>query len=272
MNLAASTPAATTFGPLAAATFGQTGLSLVSHDPVQNVSGFPSPTTFSNATPTEFGQQTNKSIVYHYSTKSQNPDVLGPGALIFSFRNPRCFGLHCPDRSKYVADLIEINRWFVEMEKPEHRMTRDAHLDTPEKVLSQINFMGVLKGAITGSSRERHLGTCVLNNVVGERASTINVWRHGAKEGMPLHVILIKAVSQGVRAWKFVPYAGYGPPVSALQYEDGGKWCVGGSIFIGTAISSPTACAEGNENLLDDPKRSLRLASYAGGVDVCVGV
>lgn len=271
MNLAASTPAATTFGPLAASTFGPTGLSLVSHDPVQNVSGFPSPTTFSNATPTEFGQQTNKSIVYHYSTKSDNPDALGPGALIFSFRNPRCFELHCPDRSKYVKDLIDMNRWFLEMAKPENK-TKSKLLDTAENVLRQINFMGVLKGAITGSSRERHLGTCVLNNVVGERASTINVWRHGAKEGVPLHIILTKEVSQGVSAWKFVPYAGHGPPVRELMYEEGGKWCVGGSIFIGTAISSPSACAEGNENLLDDPKRSLRLASYAGGVDVCIGV
>ena len=271
MNLIASTPPATSFAPLSSSTFGQAGLTLVSHDPIKSVSGFPSPTTFSNATPSEFGQQTNKSLVYHYSTKSTNPDVLGPGALIFMYRNPRCFGLTCPDRSQYVADLIELNQRFEMMAQTDkHKQL----FPSAESVLNEISFLGVLKGAITGSSRERHLGTCVLNNVVGERASTVNVWTNGAREGVPLYIILTKAKAAKTNSlvWKFVPYAGHGPPLSALMYTEDEKTHVGGAIFIGTAMSSPTACAEGNENLLDDHKRSMRLASYAGGVDVCVGV
>lgn len=272
MNLVPSTPSATTFGPLASSAFGQTGLSLVTHNPAQDVSGMPTQTTFRNATPTEFGQLTNKSIVYHYSTKSKDPNMYGPGALLFSWRAPRKFDMNCPDRSKCVADLFELNEWFRDMkQKPENKHKHDTLLATADKVLSEINFMGVLKGAITGSSRERHLGTCILNNVVGERASTVNVWGSSAKEGMPLYLILKKDIhSKG--AWKLVPYAGTGIPVAELVFEEKGKLFIGGSMFIGTAISSPTACAEGNENLIEDPVRSRRLAGYAGGVDVCIGV
>lgn len=269
MNLNATTPPATAYKPLAFQKFGETNLTLVSHKPISSTPDFILPTTFSDASPTEWGQQTNKSIMYHYSAKAKDLDQYGPGAVMFMFRSPRLLGLDCPDRSKRVADIFELNNWFVEISG--NQKYREQ-LATVDDVLAQISFAGVLKNAITNSSRERNLGTAVMNNVVGDRASTVNLWGPLAREGMPLHMI-IKKNKKNKKAWKICPYAGHGPRVVDLKYEDeDGKTKVGGSIFIGTAISSPTVNVEGVENAFDNPEKSRRLQGWTGGVDVCLGV
>ena len=182
MDLSARTPPATAYKPLALGTFGNTNLTLVSHKPISSSPDFKLPTTFSDATPTEWGQQTNKSIMYHYSAKAKDLDQYGPGAVIFMFRSPRLLGLDCPDRSKRVADIFELNKWFNEIEDhPGNQKYRDQ-LSSVDDVLFHIKFAGVLKNAMTNSNRERNLGTAVMNNVVGERASTVNLWGSSARE------------------------------------------------------------------------------------------
>jgi hypothetical protein len=229
------------------------------------------PTSVKNAN-SDYSQLTNKSIVYHFSSKSKNPGQYAPGALIFAFRSPRKFGLECHDKSKRVADLFELNEWFKEMAiMPEHRVKNALYLDTAEKVLQEVRFAGVLKGALTASSRERHLGTCIMNNVVGERASVVNVWGHDAKEGAGMYMIITKD-KKSKPAWRVIPHAGKSPTACELKFIEDGQIKFGRAFFIGTAISTPTPCAEGNERLIDDPVRSRRLAGYAGGVDVCIGV
>jgi hypothetical protein len=211
---------------------------------------------------------TNKSIVYHFSTKSSSNCNYGPGAVLFFWRTPRRFGLDSGgDRSKCVADIFEMNEWFKHIET-KGTEAQKGHIDSAEKVLHEISFVGVLKGAINGTSRERHNNTCIVNNVVGERASTVNLWGNRARPGTPLHLIVKKLKG----AWRLVPYAGDGPPIAELAYEENGSTRIGTSMYIGLAISSPTAHAEGNENLIDDAVRSRKLAAYAGGIDVCLGV
>lgn len=271
MNLNATIPPATAYKPLALGTFGNSNLTLVSHKPISSAPDFRIPTSFSDATPTEWGQQTNKSIMYHYSAKANDLDQYGPGAVIFMFRSPRLLGLDCPDRSKRVADIFELNKWFAQIEeRPENHKYRDQ-LATVDDVLSHIKFAGVLKNAITNSTRERNLGTAVMNNVVGERASTVNLWGSAAREGTPLHVIIKREGKH--KAWKISPYAGHGPSLKDLVYEDSqGRDRVGGSIYIGLAISSPTVNVEGNEDAFDNSEKSRRLQGWTGGVDVCLGV
>lgn len=274
MDLSARTPPATEYKPLALSTFGNTNLTLVSHKPISSSPDFQFPTTFSDATPTEWGQQTNKSIMYHYSAKAKDLDQYGPGAVIFMFRSPRLLGLDCPDRSKRVADIFELNKWFNEIEDhPGNQKYRDQ-LSSVDDVLFHIKFAGVLKNAMTNSTRERNLGTAVMNNVVGERASTVNLWGSSAREGTPLHVIVKRErnTKTGKFPWKIVPCAGHGPQLTDLVYTHNGVEKVGGSIFIGTAISSPTINVEGNENAFDNPEKSRRLQGWTGGVDVCLGV
>ena len=268
MNLQPSTPAATAYRPLALSAFENTNLTFVSHKPVTSAPDFGVPTTFSDATPTEWGQQTNKSIVYHYSAKAKDLSQYAPGAVIFMFRSPRLLGLECPDRSKRVADIFKLNAWFKEISEGHGNKKYADLLLTSEQVMSHISFAGVLKNTITNSSRERNLGTSVMNNVVGERASTVNLWGNAAREGTPLYLLLIRKDG----AWKFVPYAGHGPPLKALMYEEKGSLRVGDSIFVGTAISSPTVTVEGNQNILEDPERAKRLQAWVGGVDICIGV
>jgi hypothetical protein len=265
MNLVPSTPAAKLFAPLGSSAFGGNGFSLDSHKPTNNPN-FISPSTFSNAAPTEFGMQTNKSIPYHFSAKSADPNKFSPGALLFSWRSPRRFGLQCPDKSRYVEDLIEVNKWL--------KSNAAQKMQTAHDVCEEIQFVGVLKGAITANSRERSLGTCVMNTVVGQRASAVNVWGSTVREGTSLYFI-VKKVSEGTNCfWKFQPHAGDYPGLSELICTDPStnETVVGTTVFVGTAMSTPTACAEGCEALIDDPCRSQRLACYAGGVDVCIGV
>lgn len=271
MNLNPSTPAATAFGPLAMSTFGNTNLTLVSHKPVSSPPDLNNiPTTFSNATPTEWGHQTNKSIMYHYSAKAKDLNQYGPGAILFMFRNPATFGLDCPDRSKRVADIFEINELFREWHKNGKHQRVNGPLSSCENVMNEMSFLGVLKSSITGSTRERSLGTAIMNSVVGERASTVNLWGNAAREGVPLHLILKK---DAIGAWKFVPYAGHGPPAAEVTYKDSNNEIkMSESFFVGTAISSPTISVDGEQNILDDPVRSNRLQGWTGGVDICVGV
>ena len=215
----------------------------------------------------------NKSIVYHFSTKSDDPQRYGPGALIFMFRNARKLGFECPERSRRVMDLFEINEFFQKVSQNNDR--RNAFLGTAEDILHEISFAGVLKTAMTASYRERSLGTAVLNCGVGERASAVNVWGREVREGIGLYLLLIKETgpkSKHKSAWKLVPYVGQKPSISHLMFRENDTITFGGTILIGTAISAPTPCAEGNERLIDDPVRSKRLAMYAGGVDVCIGV
>jgi hypothetical protein len=233
--------------------------------------------TFNNATPTEFGMLTNKSIVYHFSTKSLNSNAFGPGSLMLMWRSPRLFDLECPEKSRRCGDIYDINAWLETMEDPEKKAAYGRYIDTADKILQEITVMGILRGAITASSRERATGTTILNNVVGQRASTVNLWGYKATEGVGLHLLLKRVQRGGGKSpvWKFIPYAGQGPYLQDLLYKnDSGDIIqgLGGSVFIGTAMSSPTAYAEGSENIIDDPQRSERLAGYAGGVDVCVGV
>jgi hypothetical protein len=279
MDLKPSTPAAIQYAKLGPSAFESAGLKLVSHDPTNRGFAMPMPMSFSNATPTEFGMLTNKSIVYHFSTKCDNADAFGPGSLMFMWRSPRLFDIPCPDKSKYTGDIFDVNAWLETMEDPKtnNKAAYGKYIDTADKILQEITVMGVLRGAITGSSRERSTGTTILNNVVGQRASTVNLWGYKATEGVSLHLILKRFHREGGKSvWKFVPFAGRGPYLQDLLYNvDGSKNSaqgLGGSLFIGTAMSSPTAFAEGSENIIDNLQRSQRLAGYAGGVDICVGV
>jgi hypothetical protein len=178
---------------------------------IQSNPNFLSSSTFSNTTPTEFGLQPNKSVPYHYSCKSLDESRFSPGALMFSIKNPRRFGLSCPEGSRRVEDLIELNAWLDKIGDPKHEAhaAGTKHLKTAADVIKEINFLGVLKTKISESHRERHLGTFVLNNVVGGRASVVNVWGNSAREGTPLFMIVKKVQKDyGKRwVWRLCPYA-----------------------------------------------------------------
>jgi hypothetical protein len=167
-----SVPAASSMLGMGSGRFNSNGFGLTNGpDAIGSNPNFMSPSTFSNTTPTEFGLQPNKSVPYHYSCKSADETRFSPGALMFSIKNPRRFNLTCPNQSRRVEDLIELNAW---LESPE--MMNSKHLVTTEDVIREIKFLGVLKTKVSESQRERHLGTFVLNNVVGGRASVVNVW------------------------------------------------------------------------------------------------
>ncbi len=236
--------------------------------------------TFSNASPSEFGTWTNKSIVYHCSALIGDTIRRGslpvapysPGALLFSWRSPRTLDfdeMGCPERSRRVMDLMDINKVMRE------KSASFEKFKTSEELAQQISLVGVLKTSITDSARERSLGTSVINNVVGQRASVVNVWGYDLCEGMKTYVIVKKKKSTSDSekdVWTLTPYVGSSITVDALEYEEGGMTKIGTPIFIGTVMSPPSAHAEGCESLVDDPVRSTRIACYAGGVDVCLGV
>jgi len=234
---------------------------------------FLSTSTFSNTNPTEFGLEPNKSIPYHYSCKSLDESRFSPGALMFSIKNPRRFGLGCPNGSRRVEDLIELNSWLASPEMHENKQ-----LLTADAFIKEIKCLGVLKTKISDSHRERHLGTFVLNNVVGGRASVVNVWGNSAREGTPLYMIVKKVQREyGQKwVWQLCPYASMqneAPTLKDLLYQDhaGGAQKLGGTIFVGTSMSTPTAFVEGNEKIIES-KNADKLSCYAGGVDVCMGV
>jgi hypothetical protein len=108
---------------------------------IQSNPNFLSSSTFSNTTPTEFGLQPNKSVPYHYSCKSLDESRFSPGALMFSIKNPRRFGLSCPEGSRRVEVLIELNAWLDNISDPKH----EAHaagvkfLKTAADVIREIN-------------------------------------------------------------------------------------------------------------------------------------
>jgi hypothetical protein len=268
-----SIPAATAYGSIGAKTFAQSGFSVSSLDAYsQGDPRFFNATTFSNTSPTEFGLQANKSIPYHFSCKADDLNKFSPGALMFTIRSHRAFGISCPENSRVVDDLIGINKWLHDL------APRYAHLlKTTMDVMGEIKFMGALKSQITDQLRERNLGTFVMNCVVAQRASVVNVWGNNAREGTPLYIIIkkVKLANRTDMVWRLCPYADMqtpAPPLKQLVYSDGGDvFGVGEAIFIGTAMSTPTAYVEGNENILDSTNAS-RLACYAGGVDVCIGV
>lgn len=284
MDLRAGASPATLFGSLAASAFGSTGVQLQSIQPVASNPGLIQNATFSNASPSEFGMQTNKSIVYHCSALLGDGTVsagrhavapYSPGALLLSWRSPRKFNFDevgCPDRARRVMDVMDVNR--VLREKNE----KFAMITSAEQLARELNFVGVLKASITDSARERNLGTSVINNVVGHRASVVNVWGYDVSEGMRTYLVIKKRKTKkddgttSVTAWHVAPYAGTTLPIDALEYVDDGKIKIGEAIFVGTIMSPPTAHADGCANLMDDPVRSVRLACYAGGVDVCLGV
>ena len=163
--------------------------------------------------------------------------------------------------------------------KHEAHAAGNKHLKTAADVIQEISFLGVLKTKVSESHRERHLGTFVLNNVVGGRASVVNVWGNSAREGTPLFVIVKKVQKDyGKRwVWRLCPYANMQndiPLLKDLTYQsasDSDHKELGQTIFIGTSMSTPTAYVEGNETLIES-KNAERLSCYSGGVDVCVGV
>lgn len=293
MNLNASAPPSTLFGALSASAFGSTGVQLRGIQPVTSNPGLIQNATFSNASPSEFGMQTNKSIVYHCSAMMGDgtvsdrhaPAPYSPGALLLSWRSPREFGFDdvgCPDRSRRVMDLMDVNR--VLREKHERFASK---IETAEQLARHLNVVGVLKASVTDSARERSLGTSVINNVVGQRASVVNVWGYDVSEGMRAYLVIRqkKTKTDGGKVatvWHVAPYVGTTLPVDVLAYEvddtddiddtDKKKTKIGHAIFVGTIMSAPTAHADGCANLVDDPVRSARLACYAGGVEVCLGV
>jgi hypothetical protein len=278
MDLRPSVPPTTLFAPLAASAFGSTGVELRAIAP-QATDGLIQNATFNNASPSQFGMQTNKSIVYHCSAligESASRGFLpvapySPGALLFSWRSPRALDFDetgCPERSRRVMDLMDVNK--VMREKP----ASFEKFSTSEELARQLSFAGVLKTSITDSARERSLGTSIINNVVGQRASVVNVWGYDLCEGMKTYVIVKKksTVDGANPVWTLTPYVGTFVTVEALEYQEGTETKIGTPIFIGTVMSPPSVHAEGCESLIDDPVRSTRIACYAGGVDVCLGV
>lgn len=294
MNLSVSAPPATLFGSLSSSAFGSTGVQLQGIQPIASNPGLIQNATFSNASPSEFGMQTNKSIVYHCSALLGDGTIsagrhavapYSPGAILLSWRSARKFKIDevgCPDRSRRVMDVMDINRVLREKSKEFTQIT------SARELVRELNFVGVLKASVTDSARERTLGTSVINNVVGQRASVVNVWGYDVSEGMRAYLVIKKKKTKTdggipVTAWHVTPYAGTALPIDALEYvdddtyvDDAGvtknKTKIGDAIFVGTIMSPPTAHADGCANLLEDPVRSLRLACYAGGVDVCLGV
>lgn len=277
MDLKPSQPQALVHANSTSGIFGRTGLSLSKYDSASTAPGLPFETSFNNASPTEFGMQTNKSIVYHFSARSQNVDMFGPGALLFSLRNPRRFDVKCHDRCRYVFDIFDLNEWFIKMHTSvEMKTMYETHLGDADQVVREIGFAGVLKSSITAGARERNTGSCVMNNVVGERASAVNLWGQSVRECAPLYMLITRMDSKTASergAWQMTPHAGCKPTSSMLAYNGfNNKKCIGAYIFIGTAISPPTCYADGNADLINDPVRSKRLSAYAGGLDVCIGV
>ena len=287
MDLRASAPPSTLFGTLSASAFGSTGVQLQGIQPVATNPGLIQNATFSNASPSEFGMQTNKSIVYHCSAMLGDgsvaagrhaPAPYSPGAILLSWRSPRRFDFDtvgCPERARRVMDLMDVNRTLREHSQD----FANKGIDTAEKLARELNFVGVLKTSVTDSARERSLGTSVVNNVVGQRASVVNVWGYDVSEGMRAYLVIRKKTMKTdggavVHAWHVAPYAGTTLSMDALAYVDGDddKLKIGHAVFVGTIMSPPTAHADGCANLLDDPVRSSRLACYAGGVEVCLGV
>ena len=299
MDLRASAPPSTLFGSLSASAFGSTGVQLQGIQPIASNPGMISNATFSNASPSEFGMQTNKSIVYHCSAMLGDATVAGhhhrqdaaapysPGAILLSWRSPRRLGFDetgCPDRARRVMDLMDVNRVLRE------KSDSFGSIQTAEQLAHELNFVGVLKASITDSARERTLGTSVINNVVGQRASVVNVWGYDVSEGMRAYLTIKRKKMKkdggnvSVDAWHVAPYAGTTLPVEVLEYVDDDTYVdeidgrtkkktkIGHAIFVGTIMSPPTAHADGCANLLDDPVRSKRLACYAGGIEVCLGV
>jgi hypothetical protein len=274
-----SVPAANTMLGMGSSRFNSNGFGLSNGaDAIGSNPNFLSPSTFSNTTPTEFGLQPNKSVPYHYSCKSFDDTRFSPGALMFAIKNPRRFNLSCPNESRRVEDLIELNAWLATLPETHRRQGAGAGLDTAQHVVREIKFLGVLKTKVSDSHRERHLGTYVANNVVGGRASVVNVWGNSAREGTPLYMIVKKVPKEyGQKwVWQLCPYANMqhdAPPLNELLYRDeaAGPEKLGTTIFIGTSMSTPTAFVEGNETLIES-KNAERLSCYSGGVDVCVGV
>ncbi|MBE35263.1 MAG: hypothetical protein CMI16_06875 [Opitutaceae bacterium] len=289
MDLGVSAAPSSLFGTLSASVFGSTGVQLRGIEPVATNPGLIQNATFSNASPSEFGMQTNKSIVYHCSAmlgdktvaaERHAPVPYSPGAILLSWRSPRRFDFDtvgCPERARRVMDIMDVNRTLRENSED----FANNGIDTAEKLARELNFVGVLKTSVTDSARERSLGTSVVNNVVGQRASVVNVWGYDVTEGMRAYLVIKKKTMKtdggtSVNAWYIAPHAGTTLSVDALTYvESSGKNAkmkVGHAIFVGTIMSAPTAHADGCANLLDDPARSSRLACYAGGVEVCLGV
>jgi len=273
--LTPSQPAAILGAGLGKRKFGDNGFDIANGagaDGLKANPGFAIPATFGNATPTEFGLQPNKSIPYHYSCKSNDERQFSPGALMFSIQRPRPYSnLPCPEGSRRVEDLIALNAWLATLGE------NHIKLQTAADVLREIKFVGVLKTKINESQRERQLGTFVLNNVVGGRASVVNVWGNQAREGTPLLIIVKKVRNEdGKWVWRFCPYASMQndqPSMAHMTYRDTANGCskLAKVIRIGTSMSTPTAFVDGNE-LLFDSKNADRLSCYSGGVDVCVGV
>ena len=266
-----SVPNASKYRKSGSAHFAQSGFAVSSLDDyAQTDPKFFQSTSFSDTSPTEFGLEANKSIPYHISAITNNQGQLSPGALMFAFRSARGFGMTVPDGARYVDDLIGLNGW---LEMNSHR----KELASVDAVVKQFTFMGVLQSQITNQLRKRNDDTFIMNNVVAMRASVVNVWGTEAREGSPLYLIVKKVRTRDNKlVWRFVPYAHLQqtyPPLSALLcgVKEGETPELGHAIFIGTAMSTPTAFAEGNEDILNSPN-AARLAVYAGGIDVCIAV
>jgi hypothetical protein len=272
-----SVPAANTMLSTGQGRMGSNGFGVANGaEAIQSNPNFLSASTFSNTTPTEIGLQPNKSIPYHYSCKATDESRFSPGALMFNIKNPNRYRnpkLPCPQGSRRVEDLIELNTWLAGLDDDDN-----AKLPEAADVLKEIKFLGVLKTKISESQRERQLGTFVLNNVVAGRASVVNVWGNAAREATPLYMIIKKVRKNNGQkwVWNFQPYASMQnihPQSSDMLYLDkaNGNQKFGELMKIGTSMSTPTAHVEGNESLIESTLAD-RLSMYSGGVDVCIGV
>lgn len=274
MNLQTSTPPAVQYGQLgnnflSQGLFGMTSMSS------QGVGGFPSnagSSSFLDASPTEIGLGANKSVVYHYAVKRTDQSFLTPGAVMFVLRDPRIYGEKCASEVCFAQDFYKLNQWL----KAKHQSLRNC---SAEFVANLWKICGVVKHQVNGVM-SRQNDSIVMNNVVGQRASTVNVWGEQAREGTRLYFIVKK---DGEGFWRFVPFASCDkdhPHLQDLEYKDkmvGNKTAVtmdkegtatqyGAYIFVGTAISSPMACVEGSNGLFSES------SFFAGAVDVCIGV
>jgi hypothetical protein len=154
-----------------------------------------------------------------------------------------------------------MNQWL----KTKNHLAKSS----PEQIASMWKMCGVVKHQVNGVMARQN-DSIVMNNVVGQKASTVNIWGEQAREGTRLFFV-VKKDQDGY--WKFVPFASCDkdyPHLKDLAYDDvtNGKVVrrYGCYVFIGTAISSPMACVEGSNGVFSES------SFFAGAVDVCVGI
>ena len=226
-------------------------------------------TSFSNATPTEIGLQTNGSVPYHFSAKELDvggESRLGVGAVVFGMKcaDARKYGAKCPEKAIVATDYYGVNFWLK-------KHAADVSKLSAEEILAIWNVYGCLKvRATSDNARFRAMGTSVINNVVGQRVNAANVWGDESRiqPGTQLYFVLKKAknVDGGDPVWQFTPFGNFdfaSPPLTPEGLM-GADDVAGAAVFFGTAMSAPMATVEGG--------LTTNTKIFTGGVDVCVGV